>query len=403
MPRRSLSRKSVRRGGKSRRRISPRLHDLVKKSGGRQYKLQWCRLLNATVYYGLSTEARLNQSRIFVRGYESNKSKSVSWWKCPQSTFERISQTDTSQLVRQSEFKSTVSAATVSSQQGLATRYRWGIPHNTEEDANLNEFRVFDNITFDESKPWFYELPNEISEQGGIRAELIKIATCIEKLITTTLLTLDLRFSPRANFFSGTTFNNVISLIPSLKFEHSLFTDVDYKYLTEPGENPVESVATFCSMVNLMKTFLDDSRYDYLLWLHREAHIANKPMFERLVENCKQFDVTRLWTPDRYDVPHKTDTSFRSLEVVQFTNSSLSYAKDDEYALCKNIGMMMKREVVIDFLDFICGAPPQRLDVGVNMFKKERTIHDFLQTKTYKIAAVFEQDEHPIKYLQTGQ
>ena len=61
--------------------------------------------------------------------------------------------------------------------------------------------------------------------------------------------------------------------------------------------NPLTSVAIFCSMVEIMKAFVAIKNSDCLLWLQEKANITNRVTFYTLVKECEtQFDVTWLWS-----------------------------------------------------------------------------------------------------------
>ena len=99
LSRRSLSRKSVRKGGgdnsrrvrRSRHVISRRLQDSAKTRGGGGYKLEETVLSNATMYYGKSATSNpfvFSKERIIISG--ADKDKKIQWWKCNRSDLKQV-------------------------------------------------------------------------------------------------------------------------------------------------------------------------------------------------------------------------------------------------------------------------------------------------------------------------
>ena len=133
--------------------------------------------------------------------------------------------------------------------------------------------------------------------------------------------------------------------------------------------------------------------------MQRKAYIVDESKFKDLVNECKQFDVTWLWSvasrrlgPDEYNMTSNTP-------LLQFTNTHLSYTQVNTYPMIRgNVAVMMKREVVSKFLEHICADSSK--DCPVNMFKEDVTLEEFVWNKGYKTATVYEQKEHPIRYLR---
>ena len=62
-----------------------------------------------------------------------------------------------------------------------------------------------------------------------------------------------------------------------------------------------------------------------------------------------------------------------------------------------NVAVMMNRRVVSEFLNHICASSNE--NCPVDMFREDMTLENFVWNRGYNTATVFEQNAHPIQYV----
>ena len=296
------------------------------------------------------------------------------------------------------------------------SKYRWGVPHCLRDFTTITDTDLVMNT---EGNDWYYSLPNPPLERPGLNddpekknkfqelhnLEINKIHRKIEIIVNQELMPL---ISPHNNakFFSS---HFPISLDEQSISDNTFSINSEKTFCKEHGllgygNNPLTLVAIFCSMVKIMKKFVDDpSSGEYLLWLQQKAHIMNLDVFDRLVNDCvkEQFDVTWLWTKtERGNVgrTRRLDTA----NVKQFAETKLQYLEMNPNLpwTYGNTAVLVKRTVVQQFLTHL--GQEHSAKVPVDLFREDVTFEIFVKSlfrqKPDQVAIVFEQDKHPIQY-----
>ena len=289
-------------------------------------------------------------------------------------------------------------------------KYRWGTPL-INSDVNKVSFKIFNElqlITNTHGDPWFYKLPadeiNDVGNNDALQLKVHHISRKIEILLNSSFFPLlkEGRFpvSQDAIFFNRKDggFRSTLSVSP---FQ---FNDTEISFLSGAynyirlGGNPVTRVAIFCSMVKLMISFLKTDG-EYLLWMQQKANIVHDIKFKQLVCECSiKFDVTWLWTVNSRCEGIST-IRIADSQCESLSDTGLKYEIGESRMTRGNTAVLMKRSVVMGFLHHICASSND--NCPVDMFREDVTLERFVKNTAYRTATVFEQDGHPIEYVDS--
>lgn len=294
---------------------------------------------------------------------------------------------------------------------------RWGTP----KIKNTLNTKSFDRTAL-VTNPG-YKLPPKAEQftEEQINKEKHKICDFITQLINNHMLNYLEECNPRAKFCSIPIPFTAQSIVGNTL--HIDSQEVSDMIITPTKkDNPVTLVAIFCSMVKIMNEFLQSGK-SHLLWIQEKGNIVDREQFNQLVDDCAmRFDVVWLWAPfQRQNGPRVQ--SFGNVETQQFLhhgvgtqqNTSLNYTTMEQcqHVSCPtlgNVAVMLNQDVVKLFLLYLTqpaqfyrtNNPKDLLTPSVNIFKEDVTLETFVKThvQTNRVAIVFEQETHPIEYIQ---